>query len=221
MDNDIPVNHRDLYVKLHQEYRLLHLVYHRNKNQHRVAQWWKRLNMLKRNCGQVVELLQNKNLRNNCELVKLYHLVNGFTKRQISKSYYDFNGVIALGQFVTLGVVLVGLLSRIYVIYKEILDLYATKFESVGCLARSRGQNHQQSSEAKQQQEKLLESIAQEELGEEMTQAIVRSPEIAIPSSKAMVEPSEAEFHEEKKKEKRTKKKKTKKTKSAIDGIFG
>lgn len=219
MENDIPVNHLDLYVKLHQEYRLLHLLYHRNKNQHRVAQWWKRLNMLKRNCGQVVELLQNKKFKNDREFVKLYHLVNRFTKRQISKSYYDFNGVIALGQFVTLGVVLVGLLSRIYAIYREILELYATKFESVGCLTRSRVQDPQQSSQAEQHLEKLLESISKEELGEEISQAIGTSHEtsVTVPSSEVMVAPSESEFDKEKKK--RTKKRK--KPKSAIDGIFG
>jgi len=38
--------------------RILHLVYHRNKNQHRLAKWWKWLSMLKRSVANLLMELQ-------------------------------------------------------------------------------------------------------------------------------------------------------------------
>lgn len=203
---------RQLYLKLHQEFRILHLIYHRNKNQHHVAIWWKRFNILKRNCAQVVEILQTKKIIPKPKLVKLYNLIHKLTKIQLSQMYYDFNGVIALGQFVTLGVVLVGLLGRIIVTYKNISELYEPLFKEIGCVASKVSQLKCKSSQHKDEQ--VLEIIADEELGEIIDELILQKPNktlinmnfdsIGIPFQK-----------DTKKKEKK------KKFKSTIDDIFG
>jgi hypothetical protein len=39
---------------LHEVDRLLHLIYHRNKNQHRGQKWWKWVGMLRRSIGKLL-----------------------------------------------------------------------------------------------------------------------------------------------------------------------
>ncbi|CCC69302.1 hypothetical protein NCAS_0C03120 [Naumovozyma castellii] len=204
-NNDREVS--ELCQKLHQEYRLLHLVYHRNKNQHHVAVWWKRFNMLKRNCGSVLELhLQDRGNKSKIRYIKLYHLLHSMIKKQLSKTYYEFNGIIALGQFVTLGVVLIGLLSRIYCLYIKLYRIFEETFKSLGLIAPKNGSRKQEMNRT----EKILESMVQEEVGEEVI------------IEETIIEPrqnEEMEFQSNKKKSK--KKEKKKKKKSAIDSIFG
>ena len=44
-------------------YSMLHLVFHRNKNQHGKTKWWKSLSLLKRATKNLLEILE-------CELVR-------------------------------------------------------------------------------------------------------------------------------------------------------
>ena len=92
----------DVVRSLKQEYRIILLLNHRNKNQHRAAGWYEAFNEMKRNCGQIVDLLgsrrlQSKRLRDT-EWVKLYKLLQRALFRQLKKWYWQFNGIIALGQ---------------------------------------------------------------------------------------------------------------------------
>ncbi|EDO15153.1 hypothetical protein Kpol_397p13 [Vanderwaltozyma polyspora DSM 70294] len=168
-DGNDDYSHRKIYLKLHQEYRILHLLYHRNKNQHHVAIWWKRFNILKRSCGQVIEILQDKKIKGSKNWFKLYNLIENLINKQINKIYYDFNGIIALGQFVTLGVVLIGLLSRIYNCYIDILELFKDNFIKYGCKAIITNSRNDNFNDMKYKEtEKLLESITNEELGENL-----------------------------------------------------
>lgn len=90
------------------EYQLLHLVYHRNYNQHRVARWWRSFNELHRHVRRVLKLLSVKKSSPALSL-EIKYIVN----KLIKKCYWEFNGIVALGQFVPLGLVLIGLLARI------------------------------------------------------------------------------------------------------------
>lgn len=191
----------DLVNRLHQEYRILHLVYHRNKNQHRVSKWWREFSILKRNVTQVLELLHK--VPKNKDVIRLHSLINRLLKKQLSKIYYSFNGVIKLGQFVTLGVVLVGLLARIYCIYMETMDRYKQKFVILGCIKENTTKQDDVT-------ESELQNIAGEELGEEVsTEIIGRVTSNTKPSVNLL------------KTKKNKKDKKKRKNKSAIDSIFG
>lgn len=203
-------SHRELYLLLLKEFRLIHLVWHRNKNQHRVSTWWKRLAMMKRNCGQVIEILQHPTVDKNRDLVRLYKLINDFKRRQLPRTYYDFNGVIGLGQFVTLGVVLVGLLSRVFVVYKRLMELFEDRFKDAGCV-----DDHVLPAPADLDLplEKIQTYNEVEEIGEEIHEQSVGKisnfQEVVTPTVKKPLAG------------KKSSKKKKKKTKSVIDSIFG
>ncbi|QLG73885.1 hypothetical protein HG535_0F03970 [Zygotorulaspora mrakii] len=204
--------HRGQYLKLLQEFRLLHLLYHRNKNQHRVAHWWRYINILKRNCSEVLEVIQKKVIDKEFDFAKLYQIINKFKKKILPKIYYEFNGIIALGQFVTLGVILVCLLSRVYAIYKDIYAIYSGNFERISC--QSIDNSARKKEEDLDRELKIMESLADEELGEEITNiASVSEDQL----THINIQPSP---HVERQKIKKKKSKK-KKAKSVIDGIFG
>ncbi|AQZ15881.1 RMP1 (YLR145W) [Zygosaccharomyces parabailii] len=197
--------HKNEYLRLSQESRILHLIYHRNKNQHQSTHWWKRLNMLKRNCSQVVNLLAQRKITIRSDLAKLYHLLHGFRQKQAPRTYYDFNSVIGLGQFVSLGVVLVGILARIYTIYGILLEIYDEQFQKAGFF-RVIGQKN---TDTKDEQEQLMKFVVEEDFGEEITQI-------------TMMEQAPAPTELESVSKKRSKAKGLKKKKkSAIDSIFG
>ncbi|CCE61226.1 hypothetical protein TPHA_0A01430 [Tetrapisispora phaffii CBS 4417] len=231
--NDI--NHKDIYLELHQEYRLIHLLYHRNKNQHRIAIWWKWFSILKRSCSKVVEILQRRSLTGR-NVTKLYNLIHKFLKQQINKLIYVFNSIIALGQFITLGVVLVGLLSRIYRIYNNLFELYHPLFK-VYNLNNIIAESNKLENES--QLEKILEKVSHEELGDVITDESVLiktsnydnnldilntlSEVRNIKESAAGTKPKSHSISDTKVSTKLDKKKKNKKkrSKSDIDSIFG
>lgn len=139
------------------------------------------------------------------------------------KASYDFNSIIALGQFVTLGMVLVASLSAIYSVVAELDDGYReTKGKAIN---------------GKMKVEKELKQGADvDDLGEEILDLVTPSVE-AVKSVnldelfknkggigkkqkseyKVLKEPREKD---KRKKEKKEKKKKDKK-RNAIDDIFG
>lgn len=191
---------------LEQEYRLILLLNHRNKNQHRVASWYGSFNELKRNCGQIVELLGLTRLKTTCmrddKWVKLHRLLQRALFRQLKRWYWDFNSIIALGQFVTLGCVLVALLANVRALYMKIWELSYDEFIRCECFIKKI---------IKGKKESVMDDG--EELGEAINEDIrnvVREREHVEPIQ--VVEPET---------DKKKKKKKKKKNKSAIDGIFG
>lgn len=94
---------------LQQEYAILHLVWHRNKNQHRALHWWRYFNMLHRH---VRAILNAHLLRMPAQVAT--RIARLRRKKIMDKAYWEFNGIIALGQFVTLGLTLVGALAKIW-----------------------------------------------------------------------------------------------------------
>lgn len=215
---------KQFLLQLRQESRLLHLLYHRNKNQHRAAIWWKQFNILKRNVTQVIEQMEKVlygKLAVDRNYIVLYNQITRLVKKQLGKMYYDFNGVISLGQFVTLGLVLVGMLSRIYNLYTKILESLSEQFIRVGCTKRRERLNH---NENRLLIESQLEKITNEEVGVAINDElsidvshISQEHELYKSNIPESVKGTMATY------DKRTSKKKEKKRKkkSAIDELFG
>ncbi|KAL1960009.1 hypothetical protein VTO42DRAFT_677 [Malbranchea cinnamomea] len=101
----------------------MHLLYHRNKNQHLCAKWFKQLSMLRRATRKLaweieeveriaddihVDADKEHSLRMNA-LMRMEFLC----KEIVPRSYRAFSTVVADTQFSALGVVLIALLSRL------------------------------------------------------------------------------------------------------------
>ncbi|KAL4898459.1 hypothetical protein BDV59DRAFT_166888 [Aspergillus ambiguus] len=99
----------DKIIRVHS---MLHLIFHRNKNQHGGSKWWKWLSMLKRTTLRLAESLQdgspNSKTAPSADVYRKHlatHVVPG--------CYLAFSTVVADGQFSTLGVVLLATLARL------------------------------------------------------------------------------------------------------------
>lgn len=224
-----------------QEQRLIALLFHRNKNQHRVARWWSQLSALKRAVRDMVDALQHINGRN---LNMLYHTTTKFVRTQVRRMYTQFNEVIALCQFPTLGVVLVATLSRVFRLVTEVREFYAEEFAKFKQIQKpSAGKRDMPVDGA------VAETVlpaGDEEIGEVITESSLQSAVPApTPSEKKLpldIAPARTEqklpldippiapdsemapssSHKKSKSSKKPKdKKRKKKSKSAIDSIFG
>lgn len=196
---------KDKLEKLQTEYAILHLVYHRNYNQHRVALWWRHLNIVHRGVRKVLRgIYEAENAKKIKRREKLQSQVvltaNYLVLRVMKRAYYHFNSVIALGQFVNLGFVLVASLSALRLLLMEI--------EGVG------GRNVM---------EEKIE--VQDDVGEEVAyEQVSKAPEpvtsIDFLDEAREIKPKKAKT--DKKGDKNSdKKQKKKKKRSAIDDIFG
>ncbi|KAL2830633.1 hypothetical protein BJY01DRAFT_227162 [Aspergillus pseudoustus] len=89
---------------------ILHLIFHRNKNQHRRSKWWKWLSILKRTVWSLAQSLSSSNY-GNPRPAKFY--TKHLTDRVIPRCYAAFSVVIADVQFSPLGAILVATLGRL------------------------------------------------------------------------------------------------------------
>ncbi|KAL4871960.1 hypothetical protein BDV12DRAFT_3796 [Aspergillus spectabilis] len=89
---------------------ILHLIFHRNKNQHGGTKWWKWLSILKRTVWNLVVSLKPNNQGNS-------HSSESYKRRLsdqiIPKCYMAFSVVVADVQFSALGTVLFATLARL------------------------------------------------------------------------------------------------------------
>ncbi|KAH8689709.1 hypothetical protein BGW36DRAFT_433709 [Talaromyces proteolyticus] len=83
----------------------LHLVYHRNKNQHGRSAWWRWLSMLRRTLLKLLSTTQYEGQECISEYLHAYI---------IPRCYVAFSTVVADGQFSTLGSVLMAALGQIW-----------------------------------------------------------------------------------------------------------
>ncbi|KAJ5279898.1 hypothetical protein N7478_005270 [Penicillium angulare] len=83
---------------------ILHLVYHRNKNQHQRAKWWKWLAILKRSTA---------DLRSVDSVAALARYQQHLAAHLVPRCYLAFSTVVADNQFSTLGVTLLAALARL------------------------------------------------------------------------------------------------------------
>ncbi|KAJ5612391.1 hypothetical protein N7510_005585 [Penicillium lagena] len=86
---------------------MLHLVFHRNKNQHQRAKWWKWLSVLKRTTLDLAQSLDGARL--NAVESHRQHLATHL----IPRCYLAFSTVVADNQFSALGIVLMATLARL------------------------------------------------------------------------------------------------------------
>jgi ribonuclease MRP protein subunit RMP1 len=119
--------------RLTNEYELMHLVYYRSKNQHRLLTWWKYLDIIHRKTRIILKLLIDIDRIPNPEVIRykqsqVVDTCNYLVNRVFKTAYYKFNCIIALGQFIKLGFVLVGLCSRLFNI---LVNIKGVRFKSV------------------------------------------------------------------------------------------
>ncbi len=188
---------KEVVQSLHQEYRYIHLVYHRNKNQHGDTHWWSQFNILKRSISQILRQCQyNKVERQSCK-----YAIRRFLKIQLPAIYYAFQGLLTMGQFVTLGVVLVGLLARC-----RSLLLQLQPEEEIIEIKKPVEINND-----------IIQGISSvdEDLGLEIIEDMPVEEDVSLPKL------AKEDLNKTKRSKKTSKKKKGKKSKSAIDSIFG
>uniref|UniRef100_A0A093X9M5 Ribonuclease MRP protein subunit rmp1 n=1 Tax=Talaromyces marneffei PM1 TaxID=1077442 RepID=A0A093X9M5_TALMA len=99
------ISHRKMDQSLLETlFSTVHLIYHRNKNQHGGTAWWKWLSILRR-C--LVKLVDGAGNEKKCMNISRY-----VHTRVIPRAYIAFSTVVADGQFSTLGTVLVAALAQ-------------------------------------------------------------------------------------------------------------
>ena len=200
-----------------QEERLLKLLYHRNKNQHAVATWWRQFSKLKRLVSRCVKCIRTRQYN------ALYRLIVKFQRSQLKQMYYEFNGVIGLGQFVTLGVVLVGHLARVNNLFKQILESYGNIYRRY---LKGKGSKNKVKPKGSSEPTTVLLDPNGEDIGEALEVSIPHT-DLIIPNEN--LDPAQGSKSEKvelgsgkpRKEEQEKKKKKKSKSKSAIDDIFG
>ncbi|ONH68110.1 Ribonuclease MRP protein subunit RMP1 [Cyberlindnera fabianii] len=212
-------------VSLEHEYSLLRLLHHRNKNQHRVATWWKHLNTLKRDLTKLLAMNRCVSLTSRQSAVMLAYKIRHV---DVTKCYRAFNGIVALGQFVTLGLTLLGMLARVNDCIGKMDGLEEYEMER----KRQGMKTH------KGEEDVLSMATVSDDLGEEIGEVVSTDIETLEKKRKSDLSLLEPEIKKKKKKLKSKteagvkpkssdltttdkKKKKKKKTKSAIDDIFG
>lgn len=210
----------EILRRLEHEYCLLRIIHHRNKNQHRVAVWWKHLNSLKRNLTKLLPILKKMNREDGQSNEKIrrqgFEICRKIHCFLVPKAFYAFNGIIALGQFITLGLALVGLLSTIDYLVKSIegLDEYLSECEETTAAELNE----------KAEEDFYGNSEINDEIGEEVSVPVVerKADDMVGKASK------DSMLKKQKQKKKKTSMDeifrddvKTKKKKTSMDDIFG
>ncbi|MCJ1464052.1 hypothetical protein MMC07_002663 [Pseudocyphellaria aurata] len=97
-----------LISQLLETLKLLQIIHHRNKNQHRHARWWEWLTMLKRCVKKLIQELQS-----SCRATAHSKRVAFMKDVLIPKCYLPFTQLVHDNQFSPLGLALVGELAKL------------------------------------------------------------------------------------------------------------
>lgn len=191
-----------MHEELEKEFHILHLIYKRNINQHRVATWWRYLEMVHRNVRKILTRLITIESETKVKVKQALHsetvsIAVHLLKKVFRQAYFAFNTIIALGQFINLGLVLVGLLSA--------LQGHLLKIEGV-----EKALNSTPKAKPKEQVEDVQDPDV--DLG------VAVEPAVSSIEQTAFVPPPPKHLSKPKKMKKL---KKSKKSKNAIDDIFG
>ncbi|KAL7271685.1 Ribonuclease MRP protein subunit rmp1 [Rhizina undulata] len=111
------ISSTETITMLKNELDLLHLLFHRNKNQHHSGKWWKWFGMLRRNTRKLVDELEEEGVsegRCNEEESKVEKRVVYLRRVLVPSCYTAFTSVIANTQFSSLGMVLLAVLAKIH-----------------------------------------------------------------------------------------------------------
>ncbi|KAK9459479.1 uncharacterized protein V1516DRAFT_612239, partial [Lipomyces oligophaga] len=109
---------------LNSEYELLHLIIHRNRNQHRMQKWWKYVSILHRKIRLLLH--SDSQFLINLPLAEVPDPVfdeveccRYLVYKVIPKAYGAFQRLLASGKFVALSLVLVAITCRIFSILSK------------------------------------------------------------------------------------------------------
>ncbi|KAM5462915.1 Ribonuclease MRP protein subunit rmp1 [Microsporum audouinii] len=105
-------------------HRTLHLLYHRNKNQHRCTKWWKWLSMLKRwtlelaceieKIEKFEDVLSGDGTGDEHPFAAVWKIMRYLHDELVPRCYRAFSTVVADIQFSSLGIVLVATLAEVF-----------------------------------------------------------------------------------------------------------
>ncbi|KAJ8145649.1 hypothetical protein OY671_001269 [Metschnikowia pulcherrima] len=220
---------QNLVQRLETEFGILHLIYHRDHNQHHVATWWKHFNQLHRNVRKILRLTYEFDNEPKHKLKhKLRQEALGIAramikKRLFTRCHYSFSGIVALGQFVGLGLTLIASLSAIHSI---IVSMDGITQRSVSQTIKTSG-NKDVVSRSDTPSSNLDDDIGEEIVFPEKTgigsvETVATVP-LDLHRSSSKLKPDEiiSAFDDKPKKRKKEKKPKEKRKKTAIDDIFG
>ncbi|CZT46210.1 uncharacterized protein RSE6_06609 [Rhynchosporium secalis] len=104
--------------------QLLHLTHHRNKNQHRLAKWWKAFSVLRRQVGRLVAEVET--LERAVKFSSGASLGEKSRKKGIRKQLEKeeeskaFSNVIADNQYAALGLMIMATLARVQTLLKSL-----------------------------------------------------------------------------------------------------
>jgi len=124
-------------LELKNELEILHVIIHRNKNQHRQALWWKYLSIIHRNLKNLVMIPQKlgdekpyrkKRMKDRCS-VSFDHVerCEYLVYKVIPKGYMAFQRLIAQKQYVPLALVLVACIAKIWNILQKDENIFRSK----------------------------------------------------------------------------------------------
>lgn len=221
--------------KLQNEYEILHLLYVRNYNQHRVAKWWRYFEMIHLNVRKILKKAYNmetsKKIRVREKLrMEAVNIARYMVRKKLfTKAFFEFNGIIALGQFVALGFALLGGTSSVFSLLNEIDGVQSSHFgvnsESKAETPVAGNDDDDLGVEVEIPQEKLKPSSFDLQVRESKpikvdlfgkTKKKRRSEESKVKESKKLRDGIDSIFEDT-----TAKRKKKKKKKSAMDDIFG
>lgn len=214
MEKRAPPLPPDLHRRLEDEFGILHLLYHRNHNQHRVAVWWSSLEMLHLHTRKLLLLLDAYAAAPKYKTKARLHqqalgVARFLVRRVCVKCLYTFNTIIALGHFVPLGMTLVAAVSAIRALATEIDGPQDSR-------ANPLIENHQTKQDSADDiGEEIVEVKADVAAAPEIPEQVVLAPE------KTAVKPKTRRPAPDEEQRTKKKKKKAKKSKNAIDDIFG
>ncbi|KAI5954332.1 RMP1 [Candida jiufengensis] len=155
----------DTFKQLTNEYELLNLLHYRSKNQHSQQNWFKYLNIIHRNLRKILKLQIDINRIKNQKKIKykseeILKIANYIIK--ISRTaYWNYNSILVLGQFITLGLAFIGNLSKIYCLLLDIPGVKKSKHYIPTTIEEQNGLNNVTMNQ-------LFEQNGGDDLGEEV-----------------------------------------------------
>lgn len=197
-------------LELASETEILHLIYYRNKNQHRQASWWKFLSILRRKCQQLVVGMSEKS--DSSALTKF------ILDKILPSAYIHFKGMVAQGQYINLGFALLACAAKIRAL---LLSIKETKSGE----RNNKGKTMQPVSGGLDLGETLSRDayVSKQKADADQISLLLKDTEENKSDKllKSKDKSTKSKDKEKKSNDKERPKKKKKKSKNAIDEIFG
>ncbi|KAG9235507.1 hypothetical protein BJ875DRAFT_542060 [Amylocarpus encephaloides] len=229
MDSSVPLQ------KLTTLHQTLHLLHHRNKNQHRLTKWYKYFSEFRRHSQKLISEAQNyisaRNLSKKSKFteaaeVKLKGRLE-FCCSMVERWYFAFSTVVADNQYASLGLMLIGCLARFQSVTRDLCDEYGFEIEVLGDETMNEAGEVPvlQAEQEGAKEDDLGEIISREDVVEGFDDSVLvqdeTPPDVKSEKKKKRKKAEEEIVVEEVTPEKRQKKKKKRKKGDAFDDLFG